>query len=322
MESVSQMLRPFRVANEYLDDFERLNTLFKEEGYLFFRNVLSLDEIFKAKRDLVELLQKQGAVKAGASDPVWTGTGIEQIDESELYALPLFSELLESQHTVALVEKILGGPVYMFKSFNIRYALPGDTVHVTPPHQDYFFVRINQSFRTLWIPLMDIDDQVGGLALAAGIHKRGLLDHVEREDVYSYIFKGRKQRGLSLESLPKPWLTTDYHPGDLLIFHNLMVHWSLPNRSHQIRLSLDNRCQPATARRTWQSDTPILEARKFRETAKNIATEEGASDALFEKLLIELMGRGLEPQRANIKSLISELLLPSAKIDGDNSTST
>ena len=79
-----------------------------------------------------------------------------------------------------------------------------------------------------------------------------------------------------MESIPQPWLTAHYHPGDLLIFHNLMIHWSLPNRSDRIRLSIDNRCQPAAASRTWQAEMPILEARRIRETAKKNCGRRGS----------------------------------------------
>jgi hypothetical protein len=154
---------------------------------------------------------------------------------------------------------------------------------------------------------MDIDQEVGGLAIAPGIHRQGLLDHVEADGVFSYIFRGRKQMGIPLESVPQPWLTADYHAGDLLVFHNLMVHWALPNRSDRIRLSIDNRCQPVNAPRTWQAERSILEAREFRKTAQKIAKEEGASNELFEEIIIELMGRGLPPERPQIRSLMSEL---------------
>lgn len=295
----------FREANEYLGDAKRLNELFEEEGYLFFRNVLRGTE--KVKRDFIRVLQEQGAVKPGVSEPIWTGLASEHVDDTGLYEAPSHMELFDLPQNAALVERIFGEPVFIFRSPTIRYALPTDAAHVTPPHQDYFFVRINQSFRTMWVPLMDIDEQVGGLVLAPGIHKRGLLEHKEQENVYSYIFKGRKQKGLTLESLPQPWLTTDYHPGDLLIFHNLMVHWALPNRSDRVRLSIDNRCQPANAQRTWQAEKSILQARKFRDAAKRIATEEGASEEVFEALIIEMMRRNLEPQRELIRSLIAEI---------------
>jgi ectoine hydroxylase-related dioxygenase (phytanoyl-CoA dioxygenase family) len=129
---------------------------------------------------------------------------------------------------------------------------------------------------------MDIDEHVGGLALAEGSHKRDLRDHLVREDVYSSVFKDRKQRGIPDEIIFEPWLTSDYHSGDLLVFHNLMVHRALPNRSDRIRLSIDTRCQPAGDRRTWQSEKTEIEVRHLRDAAKRIAIEEGASEQLFD----------------------------------------
>jgi len=309
MASVSKReeLSRFREANECLGDSNRIKARFEEDGYLFLRQVLNRQEVETVKHDFIHVLQGQGVVRAGVTEAVWTGLGVDRIDELELYAQQSTSKLLDSAQTMRLLEGVFGETVFMFKSQNIRYAIPDDAKHVTPPHQDYFFIRINQSFRTLWIPLMDIDEEVGGLVLAGGSHKRGLLDHVEQEAAYSYIFKGRKQRGIALGTLPQPWLTTDYHPGDLLIFSNLMVHWALPNRSDRIRLSIDNRCQPMTAPRTWQAEMPILEARRIRQTAKQIADDEGASEAQFESIMIELMKRGWEPEKGRIKTLMAEL---------------
>jgi len=108
-------------------------------------------------------------------------------------------------------------------------------------------------------------------------------------------------------AVPQPWMTADYRAGDLLVFHNLMIHWALPNRSDKIRLSIDNRCAPAHAPRSWQAEKSILEARQFRKAAQEIATEEGASEELFEAVIIELMGRDLKPERPQIKSLMAEL---------------
>jgi 1-deoxypentalenic acid 11beta-hydroxylase len=295
----------FREATSYLGDHERLQTMFDEDGYLFFRGVL--EGVDRVKQEFVRSLQRQGAVRPGASEPIWTGTKLEQIDDSEMYGAPPCRELFESPHNLRVFEQVFGEPVFVFRSPTVRYALPDDSEHVSPPHQDYFFVRINKAFRTFWIPLMDIDEEVGGLAIAPGIHRQGLLDHVEADRVFSYVFRGRKQMGIPLGSVPQPWLTAEYHAGDLLVFHNLMVHWALPNRSNRVRLSIDNRCQPVGAARTWQAERSILEARQFRKTAQRIANEEGASEELFEKIIIELMGRGLEPDRPQIRSLMAEL---------------
>lgn len=306
MPTATNTLGRFREANDYLNDPQALNAIIAEEGYLFFRGVL--DGVDRAKCDFVRILQQQGAVEPGISEPIWNGKKrVEEIDDTELYRAHCCAELFESSHNVEIFQRIFGEPIFVFKNPTVRYALPNDREHVSPPHQDYFFVRFNKIFRTFWIPLMDIEEAVGGLALAPGVHKRGLLDHVELQNVYSYVFRGRKQKGIPIDKVPAPWATADYHPGDLLVFHNLMVHWALPNRSDKIRLSIDNRCAPLNAPRTWQAERSILDARQFRAAAQQIALEEGASQEFFEEIMIELMGRDLEPGRSQIKALMEEL---------------
>ena len=270
----------FQTANHLLNDFEKLNATFQEEGYLFFRNVLDADAVLKVKQDFVQVLQKQGVVKAGVSEPIWTGAGLDQIDDNALYALDSYQELLDRESSRHLFEKIFGEPVFMYRNTDIRFALPKDEKHLTPSHQDHFFIRQTNRFRTAWIPLMNIEREVGGLTLAARSHQSGLLDHVEHETAYSYIFRGRKQRGVPLERITQGWLTTDYRPGDLLIFHSLMIHRALPNTSDRIRLSLDARYQPISEPRTWQAGKTILELRQYRRQVREIALAEGASEEL------------------------------------------
>lgn len=164
MPSTEQKLGRLQESNQHLGNFNRLNSIFAEDGYLFFRGVL--EGIEQVKLEFIRALQRQGAVKPGVSDPIWTGSPLDQIDDNELYGSRACAELFESAHNMQVFEKIFGEPVFVFKSPTVRYALPDDPEHVSPPHQDYFFVRINQSFRTFWIPLMDIDEHVGGLAIA------------------------------------------------------------------------------------------------------------------------------------------------------------
>ena len=184
--------------------------------------------------------------------------------------------------------------------------LPEDDAHLTPAHQDYYFIRETPRFYTLWIPLMDIVQQVGGLAVAPGSHKRGLREHVE-QDVFSTIFRDRKQRGIALSEVPPPWATTDYHAGDLLIFNSQTIHWALPNRSRLVRLSFDTRCQPASDKRIRQLEYSTGVLRQYRADIKRVATEEGASEDLFEEVVIEMMRRDLPAEPATIRSVIGEL---------------
>jgi len=296
-----------KASNHLLSNFEKLDIAYREEGYLFFQRVLDTDAILAVKRDFIRVLQQQGIVEPGATEAIWTGASLDQIDDDALYALNSYQAFLDLGSTRQLIEMVFGEPVFMYRNTDIRFALPRDTKHLTPPHQDHFFIRQTNNFRTVWIPLMNIEQEVGGLALAARSHRLGLLEHVEHDTAYSYIFRGRKQRGVPLERVAHNWLTTNYQPGDILIFHSLMIHRALPNTSNRIRLSLDARYQPLAEPTTWQAGKSILELRQYRRQVRAIALAEGASEELFETLLIEMMKQGLEVLEENVRMLMEQV---------------
>ncbi len=296
----------FRTANRYLEDCDTLNSVFDRQGYLFLRDVLDTSEVQAVKNDFVQELQKQGFVKPGGSDPIWTGKDLVEIDDDRLYALDYYAKLLDTEVTQKLFEQLFGEPVYTFRSCTLRYTVPNDETHGSPPHQDHVYIRHTTDFRTFWIPLMEIDRDMGGLAVAEGSHKLGLREHVE-QDVYSYVLKGRKQKGVELDAIAEPWVTATYHPGDVLVFHPHLLHWGTPNRSDRIRLSVDVRVQPASTPRSQQVQTTVLEQRQFRTDVLQAAAQEGVNPELFETLVVEMIARGTRPARAGVRELIAEL---------------
>jgi len=72
------------------------------------------------------------------------------------------------------------------------------------------------------------------------------------------------------------WATTDYHPGDVIVFHCMTPHAALPNRGSALRLSGDFRWQlpdrpapaelvlgPGAGRQAPGRDGPELFSRMF-----------------------------------------------------------
>ena len=296
----------FQTANKYLEDSDSLNSVFDRQGYLFLRDVLDTSEVQAVRDDFVQELQRQGFVKPDCYEPIWTGKDLVEIDDDRLYALDYYAKLLDTSVTQELFEQLFGEPVYTFRSCTLRYTVPKDEIHGSPPHQDHVYIRHTTDFRTFWIPLMEIDRDMGGLALAAGSHKLGLREHVEQE-VYSYVLKGRKQKGVELDAIAEPWLTATYLPGDVLVFHPHMLHWGTPNRSDKIRLSVDVRVQPASSPRSPQVQTTVLEQRQFRIDALQAATLEGVNAEMLEALVVEMIARGTRPDRAGVRELMVEL---------------
>ena len=295
-----------QTANEYLDDSDTLNSAFDQRGYLFLRDVLDTSEVQAVKNDLVQELQRQGFVKPGSSDPIWTGRDLVELDDERLYALDYYAKLLDTDVTQEFFERLFREPVYTFRSCTLRYTVPNDETHGSPPHQDHVYIRHTTDFRTFWIPLMEIDRDMGGLAVAEGAHRLGLREHVE-QDVYSYVLKGRKQKGVALDGITEPWLTATYRPGDVLVFHPHLLHWGTPNRTDKIRLSVDVRVQPASSPRSPQVQTTVLERRQYRTDALQAATLEGVNPEMLETLVVEMIARGSSPDRTGVRELMAEL---------------
>jgi hypothetical protein len=103
-------------------------------------------------------------------------------------------------------------------------------------HQDGQYSPGIEGFRPVWIPLMDIDEAVGGLILAPGQHKRGRLHNLAKSPVFP----------IAADTIPaNAWATTTYRTGDVLVVHPWTPHVGMENRSDRVRFSIDTRVQSA-----------------------------------------------------------------------------
>jgi hypothetical protein len=91
-------------------------------------------------------------------------------------------------------------------------------------HCDYMGSGV-QDMLTTWIPLAEVPAALGGLAVRPGGHR------------------DPPRHPRLLAGTEPGWATTDYRPGDVIIFHCLTPHAALPNTGHQLRLSADFRWQ-------------------------------------------------------------------------------
>ena len=85
---------------------------------------------------------------------------------------------------------------------------PGRLEHTTP-HQDHYPVRGAVDTWTTWVPFGDCDTQLGGVAVAAGSHTRGMLPADEKTDSVA-IDAGADE----------DWRWSPMAAGDVLMFHN------------------------------------------------------------------------------------------------------
>jgi hypothetical protein len=241
--------RPIRIeelpdATLLLREPEKLRARWREDGVLFFRDLVSQSAIAKVRTEYLDRLKELHVVDAQETQPNWNGH--DRLDGA--LARPIsddtWRELVTDAGIDNMVRTLLGEPPVWLPIVVHRTApplAPGSAPEVfAARHQDGIY-NYGIDFTTCWIPLMDIDDEVGGLAVVPGSHKASLYP--------PDVFKDPNKRiGIPPGAIPDAdWRRPDYKAGDLLMFHSMTAHAGLPNRSGKLRLSMDIRFLPSSS---------------------------------------------------------------------------
>jgi hypothetical protein len=200
------------------------------DGYVFLRGLLPAERVRAAGERVAAALQAGGWTAAGSPllgraagprealvDPAYR-TAVTSLPFNALPYLPALRET---------VRRILGPAAFSYPVKVLRAVAPespSERTHGRYVHCDYRGSGV-QDMLTTWLPLADIPVTLGGLAVRPGGHREG------------------PRRPRLLAGTEPGWRTTDYRPGDVIIFHCLTPHAALPNAGHQLRLSADFRWQ-------------------------------------------------------------------------------
>jgi len=238
------MIKPFTDSTALVRDGAALSANLDRDGYVFLRGVLPRDEIMGIRRQLLALADKGGWLKGG--EPIEKGVAnLEKAcKDPEPHYLEFFKPMwkLESLHRmkqhpniIALFERIFGEPVLAHPMFVLRNIFPQTESFdfTTGSHQDKIHIGGGQSF-ACWMPLGDCPASKGGLIMAEGSHKRGVLDFE--------LAPGAGGIEVS-EKFEDKWVGGDFAAGDVVIFSDTTVHKALPNKSGELRQSFDARYQ-------------------------------------------------------------------------------
>lgn len=236
-------------SNALLDDPEALAEAWDRDGYWFFRDVLDKDVIAGIRKVYVDYLVEMGV--AYPTDPEHRYNG------ADYSSLPINSNLTKLNQ--AKVHKLLHEAptvnAFFRRLFGCDPFWVPFTVHRTnPPVQDRSKSRFDfihndgvyndgLPFLICWVPIGEIDEEVGGLAVVEGVHNGPSL---HRRD-------GMTIHPIQLEDVPEgTWRRTRYQPGDVLLMSLNTPHSGLSNISKdRFRLSLDTRIMPSNG------DVPI-----------------------------------------------------------------
>ena len=155
---------------------------------------------------------------------------------------PKIFAFLRNEKLLDLVESLIGSEIFANPIQHVRLKQP---VHLNPQteqklpwlHQDNAFMMPEgdqTEMITLWIPLMDTDEQNGCLQLIPRSHHEGLKQHCKTGVVLPENLIDRQR------TVPVP-----VKQGSVLLMHRCMMHGPLPNRTDTLRWSFDLRYNPS-----------------------------------------------------------------------------
>jgi phytanoyl-CoA hydroxylase len=217
---------------------------YRRDGYLHLRSFFLRDEIEAIRRDALRVFEQQ----IRATDTAARLCASEQDTEQSLFRLfrqdvPRFASCgkqiqhLVSLHQLALDARILdllAGLGLAFPNISTRPVLYFNSRHLATKevywrvfaHQDWRSMQGSLNSVVVWLPLHDIDRDLGALEIVPASHRLGLLT----TEVVERFGKVDRFGDSDFQSI-------EVEQGDLLVFSAFLVHRSGTNCTDSIRWS-------------------------------------------------------------------------------------
>jgi len=229
------------ISNALLDDREALDAEWERRGYWYFKGVLDREALDTFRGHILNALKPLDMVEEDGdllrvserAPAVFPDLMRSALPVPELLHLPYWRAFLRDPKIEATFERILGAKPAWVPVAETRAVPPGDDTGEVfgYPHQDGYY---NEGYRclTVWIPLWAAPRSAGGLAVAEGMHHQGFLHDPANGDP------------IPRSAIPEgTWRTSDYAPGDVVLFDRKLPHVGLRNRGEGLfRVSFDVRC--------------------------------------------------------------------------------
>lgn len=214
----------------------------RNDGCLYLPGLLPADDVLAVREEVAAVAARHGLLRRGAraGDAIAEPSAFDSMSHPTPEYRAYYNDLLRlrSMHALALhpaligaLETIVGEPVLAHPRNIVRTVFPNRPSFTTQPHQDHRPIKGSPEVWTTWIPLGDCPEELGGVAVAPGSHRKGLVD--VPDDTIFFEAAGDLQ-----------WRWSPMRCGDALLFYSLTVHQARHNRSpDRMRLSCDFRYQ-------------------------------------------------------------------------------
>jgi hypothetical protein len=242
-------LSELKVHNALLGNLPALDAAWEQDGYWFFKNVLDKEAVGRLRQVFVCELEKLGVIDAQGTTSTersvrYNGKSLENFPfrMEPIAARAPWREFAAEPRIHQFFTQLLGDEPFWVPIAEYR-ATPPESGHGKPRlnyvHQDGPYSP-GIDFRILWIPLAEIDRDVGGLILA-----EGLTEHINRHRIST----DGTNTAVPLDALPpQRWRHSTYEAGDVLLMNLWTPHTGVSNLSDRFRLSMDIRIMSKSER--------------------------------------------------------------------------
>jgi hypothetical protein len=218
-------------------DADALRARFADDGYLLVRGLVDVDCVGRLAASVLAILDDQG-LQAGGADAVDRFRATRSSYYTAVQRLEIFHALAHDPALQRVVRALVGDDAFVHPRKLLRALLPDIPELTTPPHQDFPYIRGTKRTVTTWLPLRSCRGAEGALRVLLGSHLGEIL-----KSKPSPTFAGAQA---DVDDADPAWASSDFEPGDVLMFQSTTVHGATLNTSGRIRLSADYRHQSAS----------------------------------------------------------------------------
>lgn len=233
---------------------------YDREGYLLLENLLTEDDLAAVKAAMTAKVDQiaDELCAAGLVTDKRTASPFET-RLAELFAgltdqdflrfgrswrdrMPGYFDIIANPKILDAVESLIGGEIFANPVYNTRPKVPNVAAGAVPWHQDksYWPDANANPVITVWLPLVDANLENGCLHIMPRTHRQKVLSwHRENYSGTGYTEVDGEHLGAEKQVVPLP-----IKAGGAILFNDRCIHMSTPNRSRQVRWSLDLRYQP------------------------------------------------------------------------------
>ena len=195
---------------------------FENNGFVVIKNIIDKNQIDKCVNILNDLYTY---TKNNFQDPFLDWSLPHRSDQGVFFDVyqrhPEFRGLLSEEVTEQLAE-IIGDNFFLYD--NTVVFKPGKSKNDVPWHQDFISRETEPNKVVIWVPLQDVNEENGTLRFFPGSHRNGRKKwhRIPGETHHDRIIQSEIEE-LMKDEQP---IYANMKKGDLLVFHNLVVHGS------------------------------------------------------------------------------------------------